>query len=304
VGALASGATSLRGGLGDAAAGARSLAEGAGALAEGAGKVADGTTSLATGAKDLAEGQSTLTGSLKDGAAKIPQDSDQTTAKKATTIAKAVTVNSSYDNQAGGFGEGFAPMFITLALFLGAFVVWMIMRPLPTRALATPASGLRVALAGFLPAAPIAAAQAIVVLAVVHLALGLEFATATGVALFALLTSLMFLALQQAIIALVGSAPGKITVLALLMLQLVTCGGTYPIQTEPALLQAISPFMPMTWAVRAMRLLITGGADSRVFWAVTVLVAVTAASFAITAWKAGRMRTWTLARLHPALTLS
>ncbi|MEK8226409.1 hypothetical protein NKG05_10590 [Oerskovia sp. M15] len=40
--------------------------------------------------------------------------------------------------EAEGFGEGFAPFFIPLALFVGALITWLLMRPLPSRALATP----------------------------------------------------------------------------------------------------------------------------------------------------------------------
>ncbi|MDR3070076.1 MAG: YhgE/Pip domain-containing protein, partial [Propionibacteriaceae bacterium] len=98
-------------------------------------------------------------------------------------------------------------------------------------------------------------------------------------------------------------ATGKLVVLASLMLQLVTCGGTYPIQTEPQLLQSLSPYLPMTWSVNALRMLFTGGADERVLYAVIVLVAFLAGSLLISSLRATQMRTWNLTRLHPVLTV-
>ena len=59
----------------------------------------------------------------------------------------------------------------------------------------------------------------------------------------------------------------------------------------------------MTYAVQGLRDLVTGTPDSRLWLAIGYLVAVLLASLAVTAWKAGRMRTWTVARLHPALTI-
>jgi len=50
-------------------------------------------------------------------------------------------------------------------------------------------------------------------------------------------------------------------------------------------------------------LLITGGADGRLVRTVVVLALTLVGSLAVTAWRAGRMRTWTLSRLHPALAI-
>ena len=67
------------------------------------------------------------------------------------TIANPVTLETTDLATAHSLGEGFAPMFLPMALFVGGIIIWLLLRPLPTRALATPASGWRVAIAG-LPA--------------------------------------------------------------------------------------------------------------------------------------------------------
>jgi putative membrane protein len=59
----------------------------------------------------------------------------------------------------------------------------------------------------------------------------------------------------------------------------------------------------MTYAVQGLRDLITGTADARLWVAVGVLLVMLVGSLAVTSWKAARMRTWTIGRLHPSLSI-
>ncbi|MBD3779256.1 MAG: YhgE/Pip domain-containing protein [Micrococcales bacterium] len=295
-GTLAGGATQLQSGSHDLADGAAELAGGTSTLAQGAGQVADGTDQVGDGAQQLADG-------LEDGAAQIPDDSDATRTDRAEVLASPVALDSSDVARAEGFGEGFAPFFIPLALFVGALITWLLLRPVPSRALGTPVAGWRTAVAGFLPALAIGVAQVAVMLGVIHWGVGLQLDTAVGTIGFTLLVAATFLALQQMLMAVLGPAAGKVAVLALLMLQLASSGGTYPVETTPAFFRAIHPLLPMSYAVTGLRQTITGGADGRLWLSVAVLGAVLVGSLAITSWRAGRLRTWTLARLHPALSI-
>jgi putative membrane protein len=293
---LSAGATRLQTGSHDLADGAAELATGTDTLADGAGQVADGTDQVGDGAQQIADG-------LSDGAAQIPDDSDATRTARADVISSPVSLSSDDLAQAEGFGEGFAPFFIPLALFVGALITWLLLRPLPSRALATPAAGWRTAFAGYLPALAIGVAQVAVMLAVIHWGVGLEMSTALGTIGFTLLVAATFLALQQMLVAVLGPAAGKVAILALLMLQLASSGGTYPVETTPAFFRAIHPLLPMSYAVTGLRQTITGGVDGRLWLSVAVLGVVLLGSLALTAWRAGRLRTWSLSRLHPALTI-
>jgi putative membrane protein len=204
---------------------------------------------------------------------------------------------------ADGYGEGFAPFFIPLALFVGGLITWLLLRPLPPRGLATPARGWRIALAGYLPALLIGVGQVVVLLAVVHFGLGLGMSTALGTVAFTVLVAAAFLAVQQMLTAVLGSAAGKVAIIALLMLQLTAASGTYPVETTPSFFQALHPVLPMTYAVTGLRELTTGGTDGRLWMSVGALLAFLVGSLAITSWRAARQRTWTLSRLHPALSI-
>ena len=302
-GSAAGGAKDLAGGADRLAAGTEQVASGASALAAGTSTLAAGAAQVAGGSQELGSGSATLAGALASGASAIPTDDPSTQSTRAATLSTPVKVTSTDLHAAAGFGEGFAPFFIPLALFVGSLITWLLLRPLPARALATPASGWRTTFAGFLPALVVGVAQVAVMLAVIHWGVGLKPASPVGTVAFTLLVVAAFLALQQMLVAVLGPAGGKVAVLALLMLQLASSGGTYPVQTTPRFFQAVHPWLPMSYAVNGLREVITGGADGRLLLSVLVLVGVLVGSLGVTAWRAGRMRTWTLSRLHPVLSI-
>jgi len=133
-------------------------------------------------------------------------------------------------------------------------------------------------------------------------AIGLQRARAAGTVGFLFLVTACFAAIVQWCNARFGAA-GRILVLALLMLQLTSAGGTYPVQTSPGFFNALHPFLPMTHVVEALRRLITGGGLGPVWQACAVLTAFTLGALALTALSARRRQVWTLDKLHPELTL-
>jgi|SRR6478609_2074701 len=295
-GTLASGASDLDTGAHTLASGAADLASGTGTLASGAAQVADGSDQLGDGSQELAD-------KLADGAAQIPDDSDATRSDRASALSTPVGLSSTDVAAADGYGEGFAPFFVPLALFVGSLITWLLLRPLPPRGLATPARGWRIALAGYLPALAIGVGQVVILLTVVHFGLGLGWSTALGTAAFTVLVAGAFLAVQQMLIAVLGAAAGKVAIIALLMLQLTAASGTYPVETTPGFFRALHPALPMTYAVTGLRELTTGGTDARLWTSVAALAAFLLGSLAITSWRAARQRTWTLSRLHPSLSI-
>lgn len=314
---LATGTSTLSSGAGQLATGTKTLAAGATKLSGGAGKLATGTSTLADGSVTLADGENkvatgagqvgtgtqTLAQALASGAAQLPKDSAALRTQRAKVISSPVSMGSTDSAQSEGFGEGFAPFFIPLALFVGALITWLLLRPVPPRALATPASGWRAALAGFLPALAIGVGQVAIMLTVIHYGVGLHYSSVLGTISFTMLIVAAFLALQQMLNAVFGSAAGKVIILALLMLQLASSGGTYPVETTPLFFRVIHPLLPMSYAVSGLREVITGGVDARLWTSVAYLGALLVLSLAATAWRAGRMRTWSLSRLHPVLAI-
>lgn len=88
---------------------------------------------------------------------------------------------------------------LTLALFFGALVLWMVLRPLQYRAIAAEVIAIRVVLASYLPAAAIALFQAVVLYCVVRFALGMHAVHPVAMLGFMVLISAAFVAATQAI---------------------------------------------------------------------------------------------------------
>ncbi|SED28893.1 putative membrane protein [Streptomyces sp. 3213] len=294
-GKVAAGAKTLHTGLGTAKTGATALDTGVGRLKAGA-------VDLSGGLYKLVDGSGKLAGGLHDGAAQIPDYDKQDREQRTGVMADPVQLASQDLHKAPNYGTGFAPYFIPLSLWVGSMVAYMLITPMNRRALAAGAPARRIALAGWLPVVAVGVLQTVALMAVLHWAIGLEMAHAAGTVGFLFLVSACFAAIVQWLNARFGAA-GRILVLALLMLQLTSAGGTYPVQTSPGFFNAIHPFLPMSYVVEALRRLITGGGLEPVWHACVVLVAFTAGALALTALSARRRQVWTLDRLHPELSL-
>ncbi|MFE7236936.1 YhgE/Pip family protein [Streptomyces sp. NPDC057580] len=292
---VARGADELHTGLATAKTGSADLNTGVGRLKTGA-------TDLDGGLIRLNDGSATLAQGLNDGVGKIPDYDKQDRDRRTDVMADPVKLASQSLHRAPNYGTGFAPYFIPLSLWVGAMVAYMLIQPLNRRALAAGASAWRIAFAGWLPVAAIGLLQVAALMSVLHWGLGLQMAHAAGTIGFLTLVTCCFGAIVQWLNARFGAA-GRILVLAVLMLQLTSAGGTYPVQTSPGFFGAIHPYLPMSYIVASLRRLITGGGLGPVWQGCAVLLAFTAGALALTAVSARRKQVWTLDRLHPELSL-
>jgi putative membrane protein len=283
--------------------GAQQVASGSAELASGIAKLDDGAHQLKSGTGQLKTGSAELATKLAEGAKQVPNWTPQQKEAIADTIGGPVQLETTHENAAPNFGTGMAPFFLTLALFFGALVLWMVLRPLQTRAIAAEVLAIRVALSSYLPAAVIGMLQAVILYAVVRFALGMHAVHPVAMAAFMILVSCAFVAATQAINALVGPAVGRVLIMALLMLQLVSAGGMYPVETTSKPFQVLHRFDPMTFGVNGLRQLIMGGVDFRLWQAVIVLIGIWAVALTISCLSARRNRLWNLTRLLPSIKI-
>ncbi|MFD8983168.1 YhgE/Pip family protein [Streptomyces sp. NPDC059564] len=302
VNALNTGAHKVADGMVQLHSGIGTAAGGSGALGEGVGKLGDGAHSLDGGMFKLVDGTGELAGGLHDGVGKIPDYDQQQRDARTQVMADPVKLANQSLHKAPNYGTGFAPYFIPLSLWVGAMVAYMLIAPMNRRALAAGASPWRIALAGWLPVAGLGAAQVGALMSVLHWGLGLEMARPALTIGFLFLVTGCFAAMVQWLNAKFGAA-GRILVLAVLMLQLTSAGGTYPVQTSPGFFNAIHPYLPMSYIVESLRRLITGGDLTPVWQGCGVLVAFTVGALALTALAARGKQVWTMDRLHPELSL-
>lgn len=279
------------------------LRNGAQQVASGNAQLASGIAKLDDGARQLKGGSAELATKLADGAKQVPNWTTQQKDAVADTIGGPVQLEASHENAAPNFGTGMAPFFLTLALFFGALVLWMVLRPLQSRPIAAEVLAIRVVLASYLPAAAIAIFQAAILYCVVRFALGMHVVHPVSMLAFMILISCSFVAATQAINAVVGPAVGRVLIMALLMLQLVSAGGMYPVETTSRPFQVLHGFDPMTYGVNGLRQLILGGIDTRLWQAIIVLIGISAVALLISCLSARRHQLWNLERLIPAIKM-
>ena len=276
---LSAGASQLAGGASQVSAGAAQVASGASSAASGASTLHQGTVSLSEGAlalddglSQLASGAGTLHEGLAEAVTKMPDSDVALRGDQAKTIADPVSVSADSVAAAGAYGAGLAPFFAALAGWIGIYALFLIVKPVSRRAVTALHSPVRITIAGWLTPAVLGAVQMIVLFGVLALALGFSFANPLATLGIMVLASLVYASIILALNVWLGSV-GQFLGLVLMVLQLVTAGGTFPWQTLPAPLAALHQVLPMGYVVDGMRQLMYGGDLGRITGDVTVLVA-------------------------------
>ena len=103
-------------------------------------------------------------------------------------------------------------------------------------------------------------AQALVIMLMSLTILELHVVQLGTYALTLTLSSLTFLTIIVALTRAFGDA-GKATVLLLMVLQLSSAGGVLPVELSGGIYQAISPWLPFTWVIKALRASMFGAFD-------------------------------------------
>lgn len=251
-GALTDGSKKLATGAKDAEDGTRTLSDGAIQLADGGATIASGSSELKDGLSELESGNATLRDALAEGADRASIDLGD---DNVDMMAGPVTVVNDSIHHVPNYGTGFAPYFMSLGLFVGALLL-SIVYPLydpagkPKRSLSWLASKSGVLIViGFV--------QALVLdVAMVYL-LGLEVDAPLQFFGFSWLASITFLMIVQLLVTVLGN-PGRFVAIILLILQLTTSAGTFPLELIPRALQPFNALLPMTYTVAGYKEILSG----------------------------------------------
>ena len=252
------------------ASGAAQLSSGAGTVATGAAAANDGAAQLRDGLGTLADGTAELRDGLADGVAQIPASTPELRTQQADTIADPVKVSSDKVASAEDYGAGLAPFFAALSAWIGIYALFLIVKPISRRAVTALHSPIRVTLAGWLTPAALGGVQMLGLMGILAITLGFTFDNPIGTLGVLIAASATFAAIILALNVWLGSV-GQFLGLVLMVLQLVTAGGTFPWQTLPAPLAALHHVLPLGYVVDAMRQLMYGGDLARAGWDLAVL---------------------------------
>lgn len=256
------------------------LNQGGLALKNGAQGLNQGLVQLQGGAHQLSLGLDTLAQSLP---AEVP-GLEGSAKGLAASVEPEVEIDAPVPNN----GTGFAPNFVPVSLWLGAvmtsFVFHLRRLPLCAQGMAAPAQ--LMGKGGLLGG--IVLAQAGVILLMLTLILEIKVSNLPALALTLGLASLTFMLMILALTRAFGDA-GKAVGLILLIVQLSSAGGIFPVELTGAFFREISPWLPFTWVVRGIRASMFGAYGAEwltALWTVgsATLVAGLAATF-IGRWK-------------------
>ncbi|WP_172931268.1 YhgE/Pip domain-containing protein [Streptococcus sp. 10824] len=251
--------------------GASQLESGANKLADGAGKLAEGGTKLTSGLEGLQTGVASLSQGL--GNASDQLKSASTESKNAEILSNPLNLSKTDNDQVPVNGIAMAPYMISVALFVAAISTNMIFVKLPSGR--HPESRWawlksRAEINGI-----IAVLAGILVYGGVHL-IGLTANHEMRTFILIILTSLVFMSIVTALTTW-NSRIGAFFSLILLLLQLASSAGTYPLALTNDFFRAINPWLPMSYSVSGLRQTIsmTGNIHHQVILLVVILALFT-----------------------------
>ena len=247
--------------------GASQLESGANKLADGAGKLAEGGTKLTSGLEGLQIGVASLGQGLSNASDQLKSAS--TESKNAEILSNPLNLSKTDNDQVPVNGIAMAPYMISVALFVAAISTNMIFAKLPSGR--HPESRWawlksRAEINGI-----IAVLAGILVYGGVHL-IGLTANHEMRTFILIILTSLVFMSMVTALTTW-NSRIGAFFSLILLLLQLASSAGTYPLALTNDFFRAINPWLPMSYSVSGLRQTIsmTGNIHHQVIFLVVIL---------------------------------
>jgi putative membrane protein len=282
--------------LGEAEAGSAKLAQGVSQVNAGAARLAagldsldgnyrmfdEGVRQLEAGAQALSDALLRLSGgtdelSGKLGAAAMKTEDLKAGDDKIGMFAEPVTLNVEKRSVVPNYGTGFAPYFLSLGLFVGALlitIVYSVKKPA-----SRPTGGWSWFAGKLFTLATVGILQALLADAVLLYGLGMQVKSVPLFVFFSILTSIAFMSLIQFLVT-VFQNPGRFAAIVILILQLTSSAGTFPLELIPDWMQKISAILPMTHTVTGLKAVVSSGnyAD---LWSNAVFLAAFAAAFAL-----------------------
>lgn len=293
------GASKLAGGTSELNSNAPALTEGIKELSKGAGQLADGSETLnngssrvTDGAKTLNEGITTLkkgTAAMLDGAKQLDSGihtaaesvdnsiSETNGQLKALTGlaeygAEPITTDNEYIQPVANYGSAFAPYFMGLSLWVGGLMIFFgiyLDYGKKIKSLTKDSDKPLIREISFLT---ISSLQGIALAFVIQVILGITVNNPLLLYFSCWITSLAFMSIVQFCIVNLGNG-GKFIALLLLILQLTSCAGTFPIETQSAFFQTIFKILPMSYSTLLFKEAISGTAGNEALRCSLILLA-------------------------------
>jgi putative membrane protein len=269
------------------------LGDGLRKLQNGHAQLNAGLARLDTGSAQLRDGLALLADALP-GEVPMPEGSARGLADSVEPVLEVVA-------PVGNDGAGFAPNFVPLSLWVGAVSAALLFN---LRRLPDDAAGLHRStqvLGKLVWPAVVVLGQSVVMVAMMMGVLDIRVHDPGPFLVTVAAASLTFLMILFMLIRWFGDL-GKVLGVILLIVQLSSAGATLPIELATPFFQALHPYLPFTWVVRAFRASMFGAYDGQwlAHWAV---VAGSGAAALIGATLIGRWKVIPAADYRPGIEI-
>ncbi len=251
LGTLKNGSNKVYSGISDLNNGLNTLSSSSNLIDNGIDKIDNGVNTLSNGTNTLNNGVSTAKSTIDE---KVQSVSEQTSELNGLDdyAKEPVKIHEDDYGDVKDYGTFFSPYFMSLSLWVGGILILMGLYYDPDQRFKTLGRNSEHRGKRLIYYNIISIVQAVILGFLLKVILGFEV---TNIFLYygsCILISGAFLAVVMFLFFNFKDV-GKFLSLVFLVMQLASCGGTFPIQTEPSIYQAIYPYMPMTYSVDLLR---------------------------------------------------
>lgn len=257
------GSTSLRDGLQSASAGTTSLKDGlntavvkTGELTDGLNKLSDGSVTLKNGLDDANDGATKLKDGLNNGFDKMNGNLKFNSDNMSKFVSEPVTLKDASINGIKYYGEGLAPYFVCLSLWLGSMFINLVLS-IAKKLNVTENEFIKSFGGKFAFGAAMAALQALILSFALVKGLNIDATSITNFYISNIFIAIVFFSVMYGVSYAIGVI-GTPIMFIVFLLQLSSSGGTFPIETAPTFYRVVGQIFPMTYAINTLRMIIGG----------------------------------------------
>jgi len=295
---LAAGAQTYQNKIEQLADGLKELTTGTTLLAEKQEELADGLTELKEGSESLVAGLENLNQGLKTFHEALPTEKQDPEGFVVSVKAEEKEIIPVPLN-----GPAFAPYFMALSIWLGVVITTFLFHIIVYPKSVIEKNLMAKILGKGTLTVLISCTAALTLGVVVHLVMKVSLVHPFGYYMTLFISAFAFGTIILSLIRIIGDA-GKLISVLFLILQIASAGGAYPIELSASFYQSISPFLPLTYTLEALRASMFGSYGGQWLQSLCYLIPWIVASLGLSLLSRKRFRYVEDSEYGPALDLS
>lgn len=284
---LNQGIDTLSNGTGTLSAGSHSLTTGLAKLDSSSETIDNALDTLNNGTQTAYDGSNQLVSGVQTFKVSIDEGLDNTKEQLRALDgiedfgAEPVKLNTEAYGEVSSYGIAFTPLFLCIGLWVGALMAYVVLYYDHDERFGILGINNKHRIVQNLIYLGIGAVEGLITSILLKVGLGFEV---QNIALYygtSILLGIAFMSIIQFLIKNFGDI-GKFLALIILVLQLAASGGTFPVETIDKGFQAISPYLPMTYAIKLLREILVPTTQNFKAGYIAVLVGIILVTGAIT----------------------